>query len=55
MFSIGNELGESYDKWMLHLNCDDCGNNIKPKSKRFKSKVKANYDICHLCIEKHNK
>lgn len=22
MFSIGNELGESYDKWLLNLHCD---------------------------------
>jgi mRNA (2'-O-methyladenosine-N6-)-methyltransferase len=22
IFSVGNELGESYDKWLLKLECD---------------------------------
>ena len=46
IFSVGNELGEAYDKWMLHLNCDKCEHAIRPGNKRFKSKIKANYDIC---------
>ena len=28
VFSIGNELGESYEKWKLHLNCDNCSKLI---------------------------
>ena len=40
LFSVGNELGEAYDKWMLHLHCDSCETEIKSKTKRYKSKVK---------------
>ncbi len=46
IFSIGNELGESYDKWLLTLNCDKCNQLIKSGTKRYKSKNKANYDLC---------
>ena len=50
MFSIGNELGESYDKWLLSLYCDDCGDTLSASHKRYKSKTKPNYDLCHRCI-----
>ena len=50
IFSIGNELGEAYDKWMLHFNCDRCNGSISPGNKRLKSKLKPNYDICEKCI-----
>ena len=50
IFSVGNELGEAYDKWMLHLKCDKCDSSIAPGTKRFKSKVKDNFDICEVCI-----
>jgi mRNA (2'-O-methyladenosine-N6-)-methyltransferase len=29
LFSMGNELGESYDKWLLKLECDKCKNPLK--------------------------
>ena len=31
---------------MLHLKCDKCESSIAPGTKRFKSKIKANFDIC---------
>ena len=55
LFSVGNELGEAYDKWKLHLRCDECHTEIKSKSKRYKSKIMANFDICENCIGKHDK
>lgn len=39
---------------MLHLNCDNCENQIKLNTKRYKSKIKPNYDICEKCIQEHN-
>jgi|694.fasta_scaffold152507_1 hypothetical protein len=40
---------------MLHLHCDDCQNPIKPQKKRYKSKIKSNYDVCEVCIANHVK
>lgn len=50
IFSVGNELGESYDKWLLRLSCDECGNTLCSGNKRFKAKWKPNYDLCERCI-----
>ena len=49
-FSLGNQLGEVYDKWFNLLNCNECGCLIKLGLKRFKSKVQPNYDICEGCF-----
>jgi mRNA (2'-O-methyladenosine-N6-)-methyltransferase len=46
LFSIGNELGESYDKWLLKLSCDECKEILSIGKKRYKSKKRANYDLC---------
>ena len=35
---------------MLHLKCDKCDTSIAPGTKRFKSKIKDNFDICEVCI-----
>jgi N6-adenosine-specific RNA methylase IME4 len=53
IFSMGNELGESYDKWLLRLECDKCGESLSSGRKRFKSKGKPNYDLCQKCVASH--
>ena len=50
IFSMGNELGESYDKWLLCLECDECGAALSSGCKRFKSKGRPNYDLCEGCV-----
>lgn len=44
--SLGNQLGENYINWKNTINCDGCDREILTGHKRFKSMVKANYDIC---------
>ena len=51
IFSVGNQLGESYDKWLLKLECDECGEILKIGEKRYKSKHKPNYDLCPTCVQ----
>ena len=50
VFSMGNELGESYDKWLLRLECDQCGDTLRSGHPRFKAKATPNYDLCARCI-----
>jgi mRNA (2'-O-methyladenosine-N6-)-methyltransferase len=44
--SLGNQLGENYERWNNNINCDICDRNISTGHRRYKSKIKANYDIC---------
>ncbi|EAR99108.2 MT-A70 family protein (macronuclear) [Tetrahymena thermophila SB210] len=49
--SVGNQLGETYEKWMHQVNCDNCHQEIvKGKLKRYKSRRINNYDICENCV-----
>lgn len=50
IFSVGNELGESYDKWLLRLECDQCGEALRSGCRRFKAKSRPNYDLCARCM-----
>lgn len=52
-FSIGNQLGENYNKWKNLIDCDECNKEIKVGIKRFKSRIIANYDICESCYKNH--
>lgn len=54
-FSLGNQLGESYDKWLLMLHCDKCHCALKPNTVRYKAKRRANYDLCERCMTEENK
>ena len=49
--SLGNQLGENYINHKLTVNCDKCKNEIELGQKRYKSKVKANTDICGSCFK----
>lgn len=49
-FSLGNQLGDLYDKWFNQVDCNECNEPIKLGMKRFKAKRKANYDVCSKCI-----
>jgi len=51
--SLGNQLGENYINWKNVIECDHCKQEIQLGTKRFKSKVKANVDICEDCINKN--
>ncbi|KAL4507171.1 hypothetical protein ABPG72_001964 [Tetrahymena utriculariae] len=54
--SVGNQLGETYEKWMHQVNCDNCHQEIvKGKLKRYKSRRINNYDICENCVQKFDK
>lgn len=56
--SLGNQLGENYQKWKNIVTCDNCNADISLGIKRYKSKKIANYDICQKCFEvnfKNNK
>jgi hypothetical protein len=48
--SVGNQLGENYQQWKNILTCDLCDNLISVGIKRYKSKKKANFDICEVCF-----
>lgn len=48
--SLGNQLGETYDKWFNVLECNNCHKNIMKGVKRFKSKKIQNYDLCKDCM-----
>jgi hypothetical protein len=50
--SLGNQLGETYQAWKNIITCDNCDQNISVGIKRYKSKLKANYDICQGCFER---
>lgn len=48
-FSQGNQLGPQFDKWKNNISCDICEEIIKIGTKRYKSKLLANTDICETC------
>ncbi|EME26927.1 N6-adenosine-methyltransferase subunit METTL3 [Galdieria sulphuraria] len=47
--SLGNELGENYVYWHNEFTCDRCQRRITTGRRRYKSRIKANYDICEIC------
>jgi len=49
-FSIGNQLGVEYAEWTNVVDCDSCGQNIAIGLRRFKSRLRPNYDICEACL-----
>ena len=52
-FSLGNQLGENYNKWKNLISCDECEQEISIGLKRYKSKLLANYDICEKCYNEN--
>eukprot|EP00347_Sterkiella_histriomuscorum_P007522 403348598 len=48
--SLGNQLGENYVNWKNVVICDDCNKDITTGNRYYKSKLKANYDICEKCF-----
>lgn len=51
-FSLGNQLGEEFYEWSNHVNCDGCSRPILTGIRRFKSRVKPNFDLCEKCFKK---
>ena len=51
-FSLGNQLGDLYNKWVNVLNCNSCDKAIRLNNRRFKSKKRADFDICEECFIK---
>ncbi|CAD8188317.1 unnamed protein product [Paramecium pentaurelia] len=51
-FSIGNQLGETYQKWLVQISCNICSIALQPGICRYKSKKIANFDICQECYNK---
>ena len=51
-FSLGNQLGEMYQKWQVEINCNQCQANLMSGKARYKSRREANYDMCELCFKK---
>ena len=50
-FSLGNQLGDLYDKWFNIVQCNECHEGIKLGVKRYKAKRQANYDVCEKCLD----
>ena len=53
-FTVGNQLGETYEKWTQQITCNLCNKAVIPANKRFKSKQKSNFDICGDCFLLNN-
>lgn len=51
--SLGNQLGENYLDQNLSATCDKCNELIELGTKRYKSKLEANTDICENCFNKN--
>ena len=49
--SLGNQLGENYLNSRQVAKCDKCKTQIELGVKRYKSKTKANLDICEPCFK----
>lgn len=49
-FSLGNQLGPQFDKWKNSISCDLCLGLITTGTVRYKSRKKANTDICSNCF-----
>ena len=43
-FSLGNQLGEQFDKWINNIICDKCAMTIPGGVKRYKHRKKADTD-----------
>lgn len=50
-FSLGNQIGEVFEKWKNHMMCDKCKNEIPEGKVRYKSRKMRNFDICDKCID----
>jgi len=53
-FSLGNQLGEEFDKWYNSIGCNSCNNSILIGIKRYKAKYQPNYDLCENCFKNLN-
>ena len=51
--SIGNQIGENYQQWKNILTCDICSKSINVGIKRYKSRKRANFDICVTCFNNY--
>jgi len=49
-FSLGNQLGEQYEKWYNFVDCNHCEKPIQIGVKRYKSRQQHNFDLCEKCF-----
>ena len=49
--SLGNQIGEAFEKWRNMMTCDRCKTEISEGVPRYKSRRFRNFDICEDCIE----
>lgn len=49
-FSLGNQLGENYEKWFNVVDCNRCEKAISIGIKRYKARYQQNYDLCEGCF-----
>jgi len=49
-FSVGNQIGEVFEKWKANMSCDKCNKTIRNEEIRYKSRKVPNFDICEACI-----
>lgn len=52
--SLGNQLGENYNTCKNNVVCLRCKKKIEIGTKRYKSKLHANLDICQPCAQKQS-
>lgn len=50
-FSLGNQLGENYEKWYNVVNCNKCEKPLQVRVKRYKARFQQNYDLCEDCFK----
>jgi N6-adenosine-specific RNA methylase IME4 len=48
--SVGNQIGEVFEKWRNKTTCDRCKEEILQGNIRYKSKKEINFDVCDKCI-----
>jgi hypothetical protein len=51
-FSVGNQIGEVFEKWKARMHCDACQSQVRHEEIRYKSRKVSNYDICAKCLPK---
>ena len=49
-FSLGNQLGETFEKWYNIVQCNHCNQPIYIGIKRYKSRHEADLDLCENCF-----
>jgi len=50
--SLGNQIGEVFEKWQKKVHCDECKEEVKVGRGRYKSRREPNFDLCADCFDK---